>query len=87
VAQLPIIRKKPEGGGEAFLLSLHVAHPVGPEGPQFELKWDGDWVAAQGLPPAFAQQVFATVLQTIFAAALIICAAVVPPQPPNTVQN
>ena len=85
-ANVPIIRKKPEGGQEPFLLSLQVTHPTGPEGPQFEFKWDGNWVAAQGLPQGFAQQVFLSALQTVFAAALIVCANVVPPQPPG-VQN
>jgi hypothetical protein len=83
---IPIIRKKPEGG-EDFLLSLHVAHPAGPEGPQFEFKWDGNWVQAQGLPPVFAQQVFLSAFQAMLSAFLIICGNVVPPMPPGTPQN
>ena len=86
MAQLPIIRRKPEGG-EEFLLSLHVSHPTGPEGPQFEFKWDGEWAATHGVSQGFMQQVFLSCFQTIFAAALVVCAGVVAPSPPGTVQN
>jgi hypothetical protein len=83
---IPIIRRKPEGG-EEFLLSLHVSHPAGPEGPQFEFKYDGNWVANHGLPPNFNQQVFLSAFQTLLSAFLIVCGNVVPPPPPGTPQN
>ena len=79
MAQVPIIRRKPEGG-EPFLLSLHVSHPTGPEGPQFDFKWDGAWIEDHKIPPTFSQQVFLSCLQTLFAAALIVCGNVLTPQ-------
>ena len=80
MAQVPIIRRKPEGGQD-FLLALTITHPDTPEGPQINLIWDGVWAKENNLPPVIAQQVFASALQTLFAGALVVCGNVMaPPQ-------
>lgn len=80
MAQVPIIRRKPEGGQD-FLLTLTISHPDGPEGPQVNFLWDGEWAKATGFPPVAAQQVFLVALQTVFAAGLVVCGNVMaPPQ-------
>jgi hypothetical protein len=80
-ANVPIIRKKPEGQAE-HLLRLVISHPDGVTPPQIDFFWDGDWVRAQNLPPNFAQQIFGACLQTLWAAGLVVCGNVIPPQPP-----
>jgi hypothetical protein len=79
-ANLPIIRPKREGGPE-FLLRLVVTHPDGMNPPSIECNWDGEWVTAHSLPPAFPQQVFLGALQILFASALMACGnvTIVPP--------
>lgn len=76
MSQLPIIRAKPEGQAE-HLLRLTVDHPDGVNPPRIDFFWDGEWVKARNLPPAFAQQVFLAVLQTVWAAGLMIAGNVV----------
>lgn len=73
---LPIIRAKPENQAE-FLLRLTVEHPDGINPPKIDFFWDGPWVAERSLPPAFAQQVFLAVLQTLWAAGLMVAGNVI----------
>lgn len=75
-ANIPIIRRKPEGEPE-HLLRLTVSHPDGTAPPQIDFFWDGNWVNERSLPPAFAQQVFLAVLQTLWAAGLMVAGNVV----------
>ena len=79
-ANVPIIRRKPEGQAE-FLLSLTVSHPDATTPPVIDCNWDYEWVAEHNLPPAFVHQTFLAVLQVLFAAALVAAGnvTIVPP--------
>jgi hypothetical protein len=79
MAQVPIIRRKPEGQ-QPHLLVLTIDHPTPDQPPQANFHWDGEWVQVKGFPPAFAQQVFLLAFQVMLSAFLVVCGNVVPPQ-------